>query len=362
MKIVITGGAGFIGSNCVRYLLAKYPNYEIVVVDKLTYAGNLSNLAEILQSPRLRFRCMDICDPELADVVEGSEVVVNMAAESHVDRSIENASAFVRTNVEGTWRIMDACRRARVARYLQVSTDEVYGSLGPTGEFVETSPLAPNSPYAATKASADLMVLSYVRTFGFPAIVTRCSNNYGPYQFPEKFIPLMIAQALSDQPLPVYGDGQNVRDWIHVSDHCAALDLVLHEGKEGEVYNIGGESELRNIDVAYLILKTLGRQESLIHFVADRPGHDRRYAINCEKLKNTLGWRRLSDFQSGLAKTIQWYLENRHWLDEVRSGSYRDYFERHYVRRDALFVQMKNASCPTPDTPFTDSNEPAFEN
>ena len=341
MKVVITGGAGFIGWNFVRYMLERYPDYDIVVVDKLTYAGNLSNLAGVLQNPRFHFVRLDVCDPAVLEVVKGSDAVVHMAAESHVDRSIENASAFVRTNVEGSWRMVEACRKARVARFLQVSTDEVYGSLGPTGQFTESSPIAPNSPYAATKASADLIVLSYVRTHGFPAIVTRCSNNYGPYQFPEKFIPLMIAQALANQPLPVYGDGQNVRDWIHVCDHCRALDLILHRGKDGEVYNIGGECELQNLDVAYRILETLGKPKSLIRFVADRPGHDRRYSLNCDRLKNTLGWKQTWDFNDGLAKTVQWYQENGEWLEAIRSGTYREYFARHYVQRDQLLAEMR---------------------
>jgi len=285
---------------------------------------------------------MDVCDPAVAEVVKGCGVVVHFAAESHVDRSIENAATFIRTNVEGTWRMVESCRRARVGRFLQVSTDEVYGSAGPDEEFCESSPLAPNSPYAATKASADLLIRASIRTYGFPAIITRCSNNYGPYQFPEKFIPLMISQALSDQPLPVYGDGQNVRDWIHVWDHCRALDLILHNGHEGEIYNIGGECELTNFEVARRILRLLGKPMSLVRFVADRPGHDRRYRLNCEKLKTALGWKPSWDFAEGLARTIQWYQENEAWLESVRSGAYPDYFARHYNHRDLLLAEIKN--------------------
>jgi dTDP-glucose 4,6-dehydratase len=344
MKLVVTGGAGFIGSNFVHYMLEQHPDLEIIVVDKLTYAGNLKNLSSALQNPRLRFVRMDVCGPELVDVVQGSEAVVHFAAESHVDRSIEDAAPFVRTNVEGTWRMVETCRRARVGRFLHISTDEVYGSLGPDGKFVETSPLAPTSPYAASKAAADLVVLSYIRTHGFPAIITRCTNNYGPYQFPEKFIPLMIAQAMANQPLPIYGDGQNVRDWIHVSDHCRALDVILQEGKEGEIYNIGGECELRNIDVARRILKALDRSESLICFVADRLGHDRRYALDCTKLKSELGWEPGRDFDGGLAETIRWYQKNSAWFEETRSGQYRDYFERHYVHRETTFAAFNSRS------------------
>ncbi len=336
-RLLITGGAGFIGSNFVHYLLERRPDYEIVVLDKLTYAGNLKNLEGALENRRLRFVRLDVCDAAVAAAAEGCDFAVHFAAESHVDRSIENASSFVKANVEGTWQVVEACRRARVRRFVHVSTDEVYGSLGPEGKFDETSPLAPTSPYAATKAAADLLVLSCVRTHSFPAIITRCSNNYGPYQFPEKFIPLMIAQALADQPLPVYGDGQNVRDWIHVLDHCRALDLILHEGKEGEIYNISAGCERKNIDVARAILANLGRPESLLQFVSDRPSHDWRYALDASKLMRTLAWEPRQDFESGLAGTIRWYQEHREWLDETRSGEYREYFERHYLRRDATF-------------------------
>jgi dTDP-glucose 4,6-dehydratase len=338
MKIVVTGGAGFIGSNFVYHLLKQHPDYEIVVLDSLTYAGNLRNLDAALASPRVQFVRMDIGDRAVMDVVRGCDAVAHLAAESHVDRSIEDAAAFVRTNVEGTWNMLEACRRAQVPRFLHVSTDEVYGSLGEQGKFTEETPLAPNSPYAATKAASDLMVLAYVHTHHFPAVVTRCSNNYGPFQFPEKFIPLMITQAMAGQPLPIYGDGLNIRDWIHVEDHCAALEVVLHHGLEGEVYNIGGDSEMKNIDVAKTILRTLDRSESLLKFVVDRPGHDRRYAIDCTKLKDALGWQCRWSFADGLAATIDWYRENTGWLELTRSGGYRDYFDRHYVRRESTFA------------------------
>jgi dTDP-glucose 4,6-dehydratase len=337
MKVLVTGGAGFIGANFVGHLLREHPDYDVVVLDKLTYAGNLRNLERALQNPRVQFVRQDICGPETAAILSGCDAVVHMAAESHVDRSIENAADFVRTNVEGTWRMLESCRQAKISRFVHVSTDEVYGSLGATGRFQESSPLHPNSPYAATKASSDLLVQAYVHTFALPAIITRCSNNYGPYQFPEKFIPLMIAQALANQPLPVYGDGQNVRDWIHVADHCRAVDVILHHGQEGEVYNIGGDCELRNLDVAKRILTALNRPHSLIQFVMDRPGHDRRYAMDARKLQDQLGWSCRYNFEGGLRDTIRWYQDNAAWLDETRSGAYRDYFERHYHRREKTF-------------------------
>ncbi len=336
MKILITGGAGFIGSNFVCHMLEQHPNHEMVVLDKLTYAGNLRNLNGAAENPRFQFVRLDVCDPAVSEIAAGCDAVVHFAAESHVDRSIEDGTPFVRTNVEGTWRMVEACRKNRVGRFLHVSTDEVYGSLGPEGAFRESSLLAPTSPYAASKAASDLVVLSAIRTFGLPAVITRCSNNYGPYQFPEKFIPLMISQALADQPLPVYGDGKNVRDWIHVEDHCRALDLILHEGKEGEIYNIGGGCELENIAVARKILNALNRPESLVKYVADRPAHDRRYALDCTKLKTQLGWKPLWNFDRGLAETICWYQQNCEWLAETRSGQYREYFERHYVNRQVF--------------------------
>jgi dTDP-glucose 4,6-dehydratase len=281
---------------------------------------------------------MDISDPSVADTGKGCDAVVHFAAESHVDRSIEDAAPFVRTNVEGTWRLVDACRAASVVRFVHVSTDEVYGSLSPGESAKESSPLAPTSPYAASKAASDLLVLSAVKTHHFPAIITRCTNNYGPYQFPEKFIPLMISQALANQPLPVYGDGKNVRDWIHVDDHCRVIDLILRKGKEGEIYNIGGACELENITVVRKILHALNRPESLLKFVTDRPAHDRRYALNCAKLENELGWRPSWEFERGLAETIRWYQGNSSWLKETRSGEYQNYFDRHYVRRAETFA------------------------
>jgi dTDP-glucose 4,6-dehydratase len=343
VKILVTGGAGFIGSNFVHHVLANHASDQVVVVDKLTYAGHLGNLGAALMDERLKFVRLDICDPAVADAARGCDAVVHFAAESHVDRSIEDASPFVRTNVEGTWRMVEACRKNAVGRFLHVSTDEVYGSQNDGGKFTEASPLDPTSPYAASKAASDLMVLCAVKTHRFPAIVTRCTNNYGPFQFPEKFIPLMISQALSDKPLPVYGDGQNVRDWIHVADHCEALDLILRKGREGQVYNIGGDCELENLAVARKILAVLGRAETLLNFVSDRPAHDRRYALDCSKLKGELGWAPAWDFERGLGETIAWYQANRQWLDEILSGEYQKYFERHYVRRAETFVAVGKA-------------------
>ena len=338
MKLLVTGGAGFIGSNFVHQAIARHPEWKVVVLDKLTYAGNLKNLEPELSDGRCEFVQMDICDRGVQEVVRGCDAVIHFAAESHVDRSIEDASAFVRTNVDGTHNMVEACRKEGVPRFVHVSTDEVYGSLGETGLFSEDTPLKPNSPYSATKAASDLLVLACVHTYKFPGIVTRCSNNYGPYQFPEKFIPLMIAQTMAGERLPVYGKGANVRDWIHVSDHCSALLAVLERGREGEVYNIGGGCEMQNLDVAKLILKALGRGEELIKFVTDRPGHDLRYAINCEKLARELGWTPQVKFEQGLADTIGWYRDNQAWLDDVRSGQYRDYYERHYVHREKTFA------------------------
>jgi dTDP-glucose 4,6-dehydratase len=335
MRILIAGGAGFIGSNFVHHILDQHPDEDVLVVDKLTYAGNLKNLDAAFAHRRFSFLRLDICDPAIYDVVRGSDLVVNFAAESHVDRSIENARDFVRSNIEGCWRLMEACRRAGARRFLQVSTDEVYGSLGTSGSFREDSPLSPSSPYSATKAAADMMVQAYVKTYGFPAIVTRCSNNYGPFQFPEKFVPLMIVQAIAGDALPVYGDGQNVRDWIYVTDHCRALDMVLRNGREGEIYNVGGECEMKNLDVACGILRLFDLPDTMIRMVKDRPGHDRRYAVDCSKLKHELGWLPLWNFGDGLEATVRWYRENWAWLDQVRSGEYREYFDRHYNQRQA---------------------------
>jgi dTDP-glucose 4,6-dehydratase len=338
MKLAVTGGAGFIGSNFVQRMVAAHPDWKVLVIDKLTYAGNLKNLESTLQSGSCQFMQMDVCDPAIVDLLRGCEAVVHFAAESHVDRSIEDAAAFVRTNVDGTYNLIQASRSAAVSRFIHVSTDEVYGSLGEDGEFTEESPLQPNSPYAATKAASDLLVLAYVRTHNFPAIVTRCSNNYGPYQFPEKFIPLMIAQAMAGKRLPVYGQGTNVRDWLHVTDHCEAIEVILRQGRCGEVYNIGGGREMRNIDVARLILGRLNLPETLIEFVKDRPGHDLRYALSCDKLSRETGWRSRVSFEQGLEETIDWYRNSVAWLDDVRSGAYREYFDRHYVKRESTFA------------------------
>jgi len=343
-RILITGGAGFIGSNFVHYILETHPSYHITVVDKLTYAGNLKNLEAALSDYRLRFVRMDICDAGLDEAIEGCELAVHFAAESHVDRSIEDATVFVRSNAEGSWRLIEACRRRRVRRFVHVSTDEVYGSLGPAGKFTEDSPLAPTSPYAASKAASDLLLLAAVKTHGFPGIITRCSNNYGPYQFPEKFIPLMISQALENQPLPIYGDGKQVRDWIHVTDHCRALDAVLHHGQEGEIYNISAHCERINLDVAREILRRLGRPDSLLQSVADRPAHDRRYALDSAKLRTRLNWTPQKEFEQGLTETIAWYQNNAEWLALTKSGEYRDYFDRHYTRRAASSSGATQAS------------------
>lgn len=332
MRILVTGGAGFIGSNFVRFLLEKGGD-RVVNLDLLTYAGNLENLAGLEDRSDYRFVRGDICDADLVAGLlaeERIEAVVNFAAESHVDRSIDGPRIFLQTNTMGAQTLLDAARGAGVGRFLQVSTDEVYGSLGPQGMFTEDSPLRPNSPYAASKAAADLVCRSYFRTYGLPVLVTRCSNNYGPYQFPEKLIPLMIANALEGKSLPVYGDGLNVRDWLFVEDHCRALDLVLREAEPGSVYNIGGRNEMQNIRIVKLLLELLDRDESLIEFVTDRPGHDRRYAIDAGKLERDLGWTPAHTFDQGIADTVRWYLDNRQWWEKIRSGEYRLYYERMY--------------------------------
>jgi dTDP-glucose 4,6-dehydratase len=336
MTILVTGGAGFIGSNFVLSVLRNYPEYRIVNLDKLTYAGNLENLREVEGDPRHIFCQGDICDSELVTELlrrYGVDGIVNFAAESHVDRSILEASEFVKTNVEGTGVLLEAAKRHPLKKFVQVSTDEVYGSLGPQGRFTESMPPHPNSPYAASKASADLLALAYHHTFRVPVTITRCSNNYGPYQFPEKLIPLMIINAMTNKPLPVYGDGGNIRDWIHVLDHCAAVDDVLHRGKEGEIYNIGSGSELKNLDVVKMILEHLGKPESLISFVQDRPGHDRRYAMDPEKIRRELGWRPQRAFEAGIAETIQWYRGNERWWKRIVSGEYKEYYRKMYEGR-----------------------------
>ncbi len=338
MKILVTGGCGFIGSNFVHYYLGKYPEDSLVNVDKLTYAGNLKNLSALSRSPRYAFIKGDIADPlQMEEIIsQGVEGIVNFAAESHVDRSIEAPMDFMRTNVFGTFILLEAVRKVaskRRIRFLHVSTDEVYGSLGETGAFTEETPMAPNSPYAASKAAADLMVRAYHHTYGLPALITRCSNNYGPYQFPEKLIPLLISNAIEGKTLPIYGDGLNVRDWIHVEDHCRGLDLVLHQGKEGEVYNIGGQSEKTNLSVAKTILDHLGKPHSLLRFVTDRPGHDRRYAIDFSKIQKTLGWAPSISFEEGIRQTIDWYQGQQEWWREIKTGEYLDYYQRMYGNR-----------------------------
>jgi len=332
MTILVTGGAGFIGANFVRLLLDRGGD-RIVNLDLLTYAGNLENLAGCEDHDDYRFVRGDIRDRDLLErlmVEESIEAVVNFAAESHVDRSIDGPREFLDTNIMGTHTLLEVSRQAGVERFLQVSTDEVYGSLGAEGLFTETSPIQPNSPYAASKAAADLVCRSYYHTFGFPVLTTRCSNNYGPYQFPEKLIPLMIANAIEGKPLPVYGDGKNVRDWLYVEDHCRALDLVLRQGKPGEVYNIGGHNEMENIRIIRLLLELLGKDESLITYVEDRPGHDRRYAIDASRIERDLGWTPAYDFETGIRSTVAWYLEHRDWWEKVRSGGYRAYYEAMY--------------------------------
>lgn len=336
MNILITGGAGFIGSNFVQYMLDKYPSYRVVNADKLTYAGNLENLESVRNLPSYTFEKADICDRAAMEGVcreHAITAIVNFAAESHVDRSIMQAAEFIETNVGGADVLLGVARDLKIPRFVQVSTDEVYGSLGASGKFTEETPLHPNSPYAASKASADLLAMAYHHTFDLPVVVTRCSNNYGPYQFPEKLIPLMIANAINGKPLPVYGDGMNVRDWLHVRDHCSAIDAVLHRGTSGEVYNIGGNNEKPNIELVKLLLHQLGKPESLITFVKDRPGHDRRYAIDSSKIKKELGWVPSITFEDGMKSTVQWYLDHQEWWKRILSGDYKEYYRRMYEHR-----------------------------
>ena len=336
VRLLVTGGCGFIGSNFIRWLLADDPNVTVVNFDKLTYAGNPENLASVSESDRYDFRQGDISDRDSVDEVlkEFSiDSIVNFAAESHVDRSILDSIPFVHTNIGGTQVLIDSARTNGIDRFVQVSTDEVYGSLGDTGEFSEDTPLAPNSPYAASKTAADLLVRAAVQTHGFPGMITRCSNNYGPYQFPEKLIPLFISNALQHQPLPVYGDGTNVRDWIHVDDHCRGIAAVLRSGEPGDIFNFGGRSELSNIGLTRRLLELLDRPETLIRFVPDRPGHDKRYAIDCSRAEKMLGWKPLVSFEEGLKSTVDWYLQNSEWVDRVRSGAYREYYEEQYGDR-----------------------------
>jgi len=335
MRWFVTGGAGFIGSNFVRLALRERPDLEIINYDALTYAGNLENLADVADSPRYRLvrgRIEDAAAVRQA-LTGGVDAVINFAAESHVDRSILDALPFITSNIVGTQVLLSVAMERGVSRYVQISTDEVYGSLGPTGAFREDTPLAPNSPYSASKAAADLLVRAAWETYKFPTVITRCSNNYGPYQFPEKLIPLMISNAMDGLPLPVYGDGMNVRDWIHVEDHCRGILAAVEQGRPGEVYNFGGRSEKPNLEVVRTILRLLGRGEDLIRFVKDRPGHDRRYAIDCTKAERELGWTRQWTFDRGLEATIRWYQQNRPWWQRVKDGSYRDYYQKWYGDR-----------------------------
>lgn len=337
--VVVTGGAGFIGSNFIFHYLSAHPTDKVICIDKLTYAGNLSTLASVMNRPNFRFVKLDICDREGIDKLFAEEkpnIIVNFAAESHVDRSIEEPEVFLRTNIIGTAVLMDAARKYGIERYHQVSTDEVYGDLPldrPDLFFTEKTPLHTSSPYSSSKAGADLLVQAYHRTYGLPITISRCSNNYGPYHFPEKLIPLMIINALHDKPLPVYGQGINVRDWLYVEDHCKAIDLIIHGGTVGEVYNIGGHNEMRNIDIVRLICKELGKPESLITYVTDRKGHDMRYAIDPTKIHNELGWLPETKFADGIKKTIKWYLEHEDWWQPIISGEYQTYYERMY-RKD----------------------------
>jgi dTDP-glucose 4,6-dehydratase len=334
ITLFVTGGCGFIGSNFVRHVLEAEPEVAVVNFDALTYAGNLANLADLEGHPRYRFVRGDVTDRAAVEAAAaGAHSILHFAAESHVDRSILDSAPFVRTNVLGTQVLLDAARKLGVRRYVQISTDEVYGSLGATGFFTEQTPLAPNSPYAASKAAADLLVRSYVHTFGLPAVITRCSNNYGPYQFPEKLIPLFISNLQRNEPVPVYGDGRQVRDWIHVRDHCAAILQVWRQGQAGEVYNVGGRCEWTNLELTYALLDAMGKPRSLIRHVRDRPGHDRRYAIDCSKIERELGWKPAVPFAEGLRETVEWYRTHQDWVAAVRTGAYLSYYETQYGKR-----------------------------
>ena len=339
MNIIVTGGAGFIGSNFIFHMLKDHPDYRIICLDALTYAGNLSTLEPVMQNDNFRFVKASITDRKTVfDLFEEEtpDIIVNFAAESHVDRSIENPSVFLQTNIMGTQVLLDACRKYGITRFHQVSTDEVYGDLPldrPDLFFTEETPIHTSSPYSASKAASDLLVQAYHRTFKVPVTISRCSNNYGPYHFPEKLIPLMIANALNDKPLPVYGKGENVRDWLYVEDHCKAIDLIIHKGKVGEVYNIGGHNEMRNIDIVKTIVHELGKSEELITYVTDRAGHDLRYAIDPTKIHNELGWLPETKFENGIKKTIEWYLDNKPWWENIINGEYQNYYQRMYGGR-----------------------------
>ncbi|MCZ8512544.1 dTDP-glucose 4,6-dehydratase [Paenibacillus filicis] len=335
MRLLVTGGAGFIGSNFIHHMISSYSDYEIINLDALTYAGNLENLTSIQDNPKYTFIKGDITDRKLVDTIfqMSPDYVIHFAAESHVDRSILDPGIFVQTNVTGTQVLLEAARKYNIKKFVHVSTDEVYGTLGETGLFSENTPLSPNSPYSASKAGADMLVRAYHETYGINVNITRCSNNYGPYQFPEKLIPLMIANAFEEKPLPVYGDGLNVRDWLHVEDHCRAIDLVLHAGRSGEIYNVGGKNERTNLQIVKAILQELNKPESLISFVQDRPGHDRRYAIDAQKITTELSWRPQFTFESGIRSTINWYLNHKDWWNRIRSGTYREYYMTQYANR-----------------------------
>ena len=338
MKVLVTGGAGFIGSNFIRFLLENNNEVVVVNIDKLTYAGNLENLKDVELNYKGRYYFVkgDICDKRVVKNIfeeHDFDYVLNFAAESHVDRSIDTPEVFLTTNILGTQVLLNASMDSEVKKFIQISTDEVYGSLGDTGKFTETTPLAPNSPYSASKAAADLLVRAYYKTYGFAGIITRCSNNYGPYQFPEKLIPLLISNAFEDRELPIYGDGKNIRDWIYVLDHCSALLKILTDGKPGEIYNIGGSQEMMNIDVVKTLLKLLKKPESLIKFVKDRPGHDRRYAIDSTKIQKELNWKPSLGFDEGIRLTIEWYLNNYEWIKKVKNKEYLEYYEKHYKNR-----------------------------
>jgi dTDP-glucose 4,6-dehydratase len=339
MKILVTGGAGFIGSNFIRYLLETSKSYEIVNYDKLTYAGNLANLESVADSPNYRFVKGDICDAVAVEAaMRGCDAVVHFAAESHVDRSIYEPAPVLETNVKGTFTLLETAQKASVSRFVHVSTDEVYGDIPPRVLADENAPLQPSSPYSASKAASDLVVRSFVRTYGFPAVITRSSNNYGPFQFPEKFVPLMITNALHDKQLPIYGDGRQERNWLHVEDNCRGILSVLERGRIGEVYNIGGPDLEENLTVARRILRLTSKPESLLSHVKDRPGHDRRYALNFSKIETKLGWRPVISLEDGLPQTIDWYKKNSKWLDDIRAGEYRSYYEQHYENRDSFQV------------------------
>ncbi len=332
-NILVTGGAGFIGSNFINYILDKKDDYNIVNLDKLTYAGNLENLISSQNKKNYKFIHGDITNPELINFLFGKyelEYVINFAAESHVDRSILSSKEFVTTNILGTNILLDAARNFNVKKFLQISTDEVYGTLGNEGLFSEETPLAPNSPYSSSKASADMLAIANYKTYGMPVVITRCSNNYGPYQFPEKLIPLMIINSLHDKKLPVYGDGKNVRDWIYVLDHCRAIEMVFEKGEKGEIYNVGASTEMKNIDIVKLILNYLKKSDSLIEFVKDRLGHDRRYAIDSSKIENTLGWSPENSFEDAIIKTIDWYINNKDWWNRIITGEYLEYYQKQY--------------------------------